>query len=324
METIMSKSAHNTIPDRRTFLRSACCGAAGIAVARFAVTDGVKGAESKKSVSPPQAMPTVQIGGYTVSRLVLGANPVWGYSYQGKLLGRYMVDYYTDENILKLLKNAESAGITLWQGSYNKRLPDVWKRYKDEGGSMNLIMLHSYGDVSLREIGALKPIGIVHHGGVSDRLLVNNEFGKVHDFVREVKDMGLLAGVSCHRPAVIERVTEEDWAEVDLFMACFYQMTRSKEEWEKLIGFNPFQWVFHRDDPAAMCSVIRSVKKPVLGFKILAGGWAAEERDGAEKAFAFAYQNIKASDGVIVGFLPVFDDQISQNADYAIKYGQVS
>ena len=258
--------------NRRIFLKSAGCAAVGIAAPGLVKTISASEKASRDTPSPTPVMPTIRLGDYYVSRLVLGANPVWGYSYQGKLMSKFMSRYYTDAHILKLLQDAEAAGITLWQGSYNKRLPGVWKRYKDEGGTMNLIMLHAKNErVSMRDIADLKPIAIVHHGGASDRFFVNNEFGKVHDFVKEVKDMGLLAGVSCHRPEVIRRVSEEDW-ENDLFMACCYQMTRSKEEWEKLIGFEPLQWVFHRDDPEQMCKVIRSVKKPVLAFKILAGG----------------------------------------------------
>jgi len=35
----------------------------------------------------------------------------------------------------------------------------------------------------------------------------------------------------------------------------------------------------------------------------------------------YAFQNIKPSDGVIVGMLPVFSDQVTENAGYTIKYG---
>ncbi|GAG00719.1 unnamed protein product, partial [marine sediment metagenome] len=145
------------------------------------------------------------------------------------------------------------------------------------------------------------------------------KFQKVHDYVKEVKDTGVMAGVSCHKPEVIEKISEEDW-ENDLFMACFYEITRSKEEWKKMLGFTPFQYIFHDNDPKRMCRAIRSARKPVLGFKILAGGWAADRKELTEKAFKFAFQNIKASDGVIVGMLPAFDDQVSENVKYTVKY----
>ena len=72
-----------------------------------------------------------------------------------------------------------------------------------------------------------------------------------------------------------------------------------------------------------MCNVIRSVEKPVLGFKILAGGFSADRPELTEQAFQFALNNVKQTDGVIVGMLPVFTDQVSENAALASKYGQV-
>ena len=47
-------------------------------------------------------------------------------------------------------------------------------------------------------------------------------------------DCGVLAGVSAHNPDCIKRVADEGW-ENDLFMCCFYYVTRPKEEQEKLL-----------------------------------------------------------------------------------------
>ncbi len=309
-------------PKRRTFLKTACVVAGGLAVGGLPIP-GVSNTYNKKlkDTSLAAAMPKIQVGDYVISRLVLGGNPTWGISYQGKMLSKLMLDYFTDDNIVKLLRQSEHAGINTWQTGFNKRLEGVWKKYKDEGGKMNLIVLHSIGKIPLKEIASLHPIAIVHHGGVTDRFWLKGELNKVHDYVKKVKDLGILAGVSCHKPVVIQKVTDEDW-ENDLFMTCFYEMTRSKVEWKKMIGFEPFQYIFHKNDPEIMCSRIRSTNKPVLGFKILAGGWAADKKQLTEKAFKFAFQNIKVSDGVIVGMLPAFDDQVSENVKYTVEYGR--
>ena len=316
------KHTYRPNPERRKFLKTACVLTGGLVVGGLPVP-GKSNMYDKKleDTSIPSPMPKIQIGSHLISRLVLGSNPVWGYSYQGKLLSKFMVNYFTDDNIVKLLHQSEGAGITTWQAGFQKRLPDVWKRYQDEGGKMNLIILHSFNEISIKEIASLNPIAIVHHGGVSDRLLVSGKFQRIRDFVKEVKDVGVMAGVSCHKPEVIEKISEEDW-ENDLFMACFYEMTRSPSEWEKMLGFTPFQYIFHDNDPKRMCRTIRSTGKPVLGFKILAGGWAGDRKELTEQAFKFAFQNIKASDGVIVGILPAFDDQVSENVKYTIKYGR--
>ena len=303
---------------RREFLRHACGVSAVLMAGGLPAHASLRAPDGNAPASSP--MPQVRLGDHLVSRLVLGANPIWGYSYQGELMSKFMVNYYNDDNIVKLFHQSERAGINTFQTNFDKRFPNVWKRYRDEGGKMNLVILYSPKEVTVKEAAKHNPIAIVHHGGVTDNYWRNNKFQLVHDFVKEVKDTGLLAGVSCHEPEVIDRITDEDW-ENDLFMACFYVMSRQEADWKKVLGFKPIQVTFYPSDPERMCGSIRRTKKPCLGFKILAGGWSAGNSKQTEQAFQYAFQNIKASDGVIVGMLPVFDDQIGENAKYAIQYG---
>lgn len=319
----LNNSFNKSDKGRRTFLKTACGITGGLMMTGGIsnILPGKTSEEKPDAAQSPELMPKIRIGNYEVSRLVLGANPIWGYSYQGKLMGKFMVDYFNDDNIVKLLHQSERAGINTFQTSFPKRFPNVWKRYLDEGGKMNLIILYAPGEITVKEAATYKPMAIVHHGGVTDNYWRNNKFQLVHDFVKEVKDTGILAGVSCHEPDVIDKITQEDW-ENDLFMACFYEMTRPADEWNKMLGFKPILDVFSPNDPVRMCQSIRQTKKPCLGFKILAGGWAAGRPEQTEQTFKFAFQNIKPSDGVIVGMLPVFDDQVSENAKCTIKYGQ--
>ena len=103
-------------PRRRTFLKTACVVAGGLAVGGLP-TPGVSNTYNNKlkDTSLAAAMPKIQIGDYAISRLVLGGNPTWGISYQGKMLSKLMLDYFTDDNIVKLLHRSEQAGINTWQ-----------------------------------------------------------------------------------------------------------------------------------------------------------------------------------------------------------------
>lgn len=300
---------------RRSFLKTACGVTGGLMAGGLPMIGNANPAETKLNLQSPDAMPKIKLGSHSISRLVLGANPVWGYSYQGKLMGKFMVDYYTDDNIVKLFHDAERVGISLFQTNLSERLPLVWNRYRDEGGTMKLLILEST-NTAIKNALSLKPIAISHHGGVTDSHWKNGKMQMVKDFVKEVKDAGLLAGVSCHMPVVIDELTQQGW-ENDFFMACFYVMTRPGDDWKKMYGFAPIHTMFDGSDPERMCSSVRQTPKPCLGFKIMAGGWA-----DPEKAFKFAFENIKPSDGVIVGFLPRFDDQLGQNAQLTIKYGR--
>ncbi len=298
---------------RRTFLKATCGVTAGL----------LAGGRIAAATSDVAAMPHVRIGSHAVSRLVLGANPIWGYSYQGELMSKFMVNHFSDDNILKLLHQSERAGINTFQTNFDKRFPNVWRRYQEEGGKMNLVILFHPAEVTVKEAVRFKPIAIVHHGGVTDSLWKNGEAQVVHDFVKEVKDAGVLAGVSAHRPDVIDRITDDNW-ENDLFMTCCYMMSRSPEDLQQVLGFKPIQTTFIPGDRERMCQSIRKTNKPCLAFKILAGGWMAGNPNQTEQAFRYAFQNIKPSDGVIVGMLPVFSDQVSENAGYTMKYGSAS
>ena len=146
----------------------------------------------------------------------------------------------------------------------------------------------------------------------------------MHDFVKEVRDAGVLAGVSAHNPDVIKRVADEGW-ENDLFMTCFYYITKTPEEAEKLPPVVTVQVgkPFYAADPLRMTKVVRQVKQPCLGFKILAAGRSCYSKQSVREAFKFAFEHIKPTDGVIVGMYPRFHDEIADNAAYTREFAAV-
>ena len=72
-----------------------------------------------------------------------------------------------------------------------------------------------------------------------------------------------------------------------------------------------------------MTKVVRQVEQPCLGFKILAAGRLGWSKYSVEKAFRFAFENIKPTDAVIVGIFPRYYDEIRADAQYTCKYGVV-
>ena len=59
------------------------------------------------------------LGSHRVSRLIVGANPIYGYSHFNKQYDQHMLEWFTDERIVKLLLDCEKAGINTWQYSFN-------------------------------------------------------------------------------------------------------------------------------------------------------------------------------------------------------------
>ncbi len=59
------------------------------------------------------------LGSHRVTRLIVGSNPIYGYSHFNKQYDQHMLEWFTDERIVKLLLDCEKAGINTWQASFN-------------------------------------------------------------------------------------------------------------------------------------------------------------------------------------------------------------
>jgi hypothetical protein len=284
-------------------------------------TTGIKGAslvtpKDDNSGHTQPKMPTISLGPHQISRLIVGSNPILGYSYMGNHTDRLMKEYFTAEKTVEFLHDCKRAGITIHQGSSRY---DYLQLLRDQDFKMKFICLHSEREEINQTIKNTNPIAMVHHGGVTDRMFAEGKPGVVRDYVKAVKDKGLLAGVSAHNPDVIKQIADEDW-DVDFFMTCFYYLTR-KVDYEKLTSLPVGHYSFFKDDPKVMTKVIRQVKQPCLAFKILGAGRLCTNEETVRSAFQFAFENIKPIDGVIVGMFPRYFDEVGANTQYARELG---
>jgi hypothetical protein len=270
-----------------------------------------------KTATGDQAMPMISLGPHKVSRLICGCNPMLGYSYLGSHTDRQMKEYFTPERIVEFLKKCGQAGINAHQSSGRT---DYFNLFHASGSGMKIISLQQKRENIKNAVETAKPIAVVHHGGVTDRLFAEGKREIVHDFVREVRDNGLLAGVSAHNPDVVKQIADEGW-EVDLFMTCFYFLTRKDLKGEQVEALPVGSYNFMKNDPEIMTNVIRQVKQPCLAFKILGAGRKCSSQEEVQTAFQFAFENIKPYDGVIVGMFPWFFDEISADAGFTREFG---
>ena len=305
---------------RREFLSQLSAAAAGSGL----LLGGTAGAgEPKPDAAPP--LPTIQLGDHRITRLVAGWNPIGGYSYLGPHTDRHMKEYFTPERIVEYLQRCERAGINAHQFSRPETMAPVLRSLREQGSQMKFFCLHSGDQAAIKQaIELTSPFAFVHHGGATDRMFREGKSQEVHDYVKRVRDAGLPAGVSAHNPDNIKRVADEGWP-VDLFMCCFYYLTRTPEELEKMppIVTEQIGYAFFSDDPSRMTEVMRQVDQPCLGFKILAAGRKCGHKHTVKEAFRYAFEHVKPTDGVIVGMYPRFEDEISENAQYARELGRV-
>jgi len=280
------------------------------------------------SQPPAQPLPTIQLGAHRVSRLVAGANPILGYSYMGALVGKFMNDYFTLERTVELLNHCWDLGINTWQSSWHDKVDKALTAVRSGGRDLQWVFLahtahtenpHALADIVRRH----HPIAVVHHGGVTDRLWREGKIAQVRDFAKRVRDLGPLAGASAHNPDALCYMEDGGW-DLDLYMTCFYRLTRTPEELHAMLGEVPLWGEFLPSDPIRMCEFIRAAKRPCLAFKILGGGRLADRPEGTEAAFQFAFRNIKPTDGVIVGFFPRFADHAAEAAALTRRFGSTS
>jgi len=309
---------------RREFLLGLSVAATGSSFA-IGSTRRSEHTPSAEATSAAPLLPTIRLGENSITRLIAGSNPISGYSYMGPILDRHMQEYFTPERIVEFLWTCEREGINTHQFSRPEQMGDVFRKLRERGSKMKFICLHAGGPerISIEKVvQETQPIAIVHHGGVTDRLFREGKSREVHDFVKRVQDAGVPAGVSAHNPDCIKQIADEGWR-VDLFMTCFYYLTRTPEELEKMPPVVTVQvgYPFFASDPLAMTKVVRQVDQPCLGFKILAAGRMCGHDYKVEAAFKFAFEHLKPTDGVIVGMYPRYHDQIRQNAGYTRQFG---
>ncbi len=299
----------NSPVSRRTFLQLTATVSAGFATAGTL--------PAGEQVLPP--LPTVKFGGAEITRLIIGSNPFYGYSHFNAILDRYMREWMTQDRKMQILHRCEQYGIRTWQLHYNDQPLADFKRYRAEGGKMNLILLADFAlmkDPTLlpKVVKEMAPLGIGHHGNRSDERFRNGESAKICDFLKAVRDTGVMVGLSAHNPAVFETAESQGW-DIDYYQTCLYRVSRTVEEARKEFGEAPLGETYAEKDPERMCKIIRQTRKPCLAFKVLGAGRSINSPDAIEKAFRFALTNIKPTDAIIVGTFPCYKDEVKENTE---------
>ncbi len=306
----MNESASpNPGASRRGFLQTA----AGFAAT--AVTIGQAAAAPDAATAP---LPTVALGPHRVTRLILGGNPVYGYSHFNRLFSQHLTEWHSPEHVLDLLRRAEQCGINTWQNSYADRTLQDLERFRGAGGKLQWLCLGKPDwdehPERIDDAAKHKPIGIAPHGALAERLHRDKKLNTLTDLLKRIRDKGVLVGLSAHNPALIQLAVEQNW-DIDYFMCCLYYLTRPHDEYQKILGSDlPLGEIYLPSDPARMFKVVQATSKPCLVYKVLAAGRRVNSPAEVRRCFATALENIKTGDALIVGMYQKFGDQVGQSA----------
>lgn len=260
-----------------------------------------------------------KIGEICISRLICGGNLIIGSAHDRDLLyvRSLMRHYFTDSKILETWQLCEEVGINTMIGPVNSPYAEgedptlrVYKRYRDERGGMIQWIAQTYPKTydltsSIQTAVDNGAVGAFIHGGIGDNWVRNNRVDLIAKVIGFIKTNGLIAGCACH-DIKVPIALEKAGVELDFYMKTLHHdnyWSATPKDKRPAVGGSPHDnmWCLR---PEETIEFMKTVKKPWIGFKVLAAG-AIHPSDG----FKFAFEN--GADFANVG---MFDFQVRENA----------
>lgn len=272
-------------------------------------------------------MKQVEFLGHKISKLIVGDNPFTGHSYiEEQISGQDMLNYYTAENIKKALARMEELGYTGMLPLANPYIVRVIQEYCAANDSKLQFIWQPYmamnQQVSIRSLQALNTIGIYHQGTTTDYNYEMGNIDLIKDNIKMYRDLGVPVGIGTHIPELIARAEEEDWG-ADFYMACMQNARRNRrgEASGFLTGKSKAHLIFYPEDRPIMLETLKQVQKPIIAFKIFAGGQmfigksAEERRQIIKGVYEEVFTALKPNDIATLGVFQRDFDQLQENAE---------
>ena len=270
-------------------------------------------------------MDTADFFGNRISRLIIGDNPMNGYSYiEDVTPGSEMKAFYTTERILEALFEMERAGFRTMLPLADPRMIRILQEYRASGGRIQFIFqpyMAMDQDESMRLMMSVEPIGIYHQGTTTDNLFESGRPEEIRAMIRRYRQMGIPVGLGTHRPDVIETSEREGW-DVDFYVACLQnaRLARTSAKGSYVTGETKMKLLFYPEDRAVMLSVLKTISKPVIAYKIFAGGQMFLGKSEEEKralikgAYEEVFSQLKENDAAAIGVFQRDKNEILEDA----------
>ena len=272
-------------------------------------------------------MKQVDFFGHRISKLIIGDNPFTGHSYiEDQITGQEMLDYYSAENIKKALKRIEELGYTGMLPLADPYIVRILQEHQHANGSKLQFIWQPYmpmdQDVSMRSLQKLNTIGIYHQGTSTDYNYETGNIEAIQTNIKKFRDLGVPVGLGTHIPEVIQRAEEEDWG-VDFYMACMQNARRNRfgEPSGFITGKSKAHLVFYPEDRPVMLETLKKVQKPIIAFKIFAGGQIFNGKTDEERrklikgVYDEVFSALKPNDLATIGVFQRDFDQLQENAE---------
>jgi hypothetical protein len=260
-------------------------------------------------------LPEGKLGKLTVSRLIMGCNPIIAWSHARDLIypNRLMKAYNTDDRIVQTLFLGRQAGINALVLT-TEAFPVFNKYRKSYSDKIQAICMATMPEKDiLSNINMAVDNGadaIYIHGRVCDAYAKSGNMDGLFKAVDHIRKQGLQAGIGAHCLETIEKCEKDNFPS-DFYMKTFhhdkYWSALPETNREPYIEIGP-SFTDHNkycDNmwdlfPGRTIEVMKEVKKPFIAFKVMAAG-AIQPNIG----FRYAFEN--GADFICAG---MFDFQV--------------
>jgi len=250
--------------------------------------------------------PKTNIGGIELSRLLIGSNPFGGFSHFSKARDVWLRSYFTVERICEVLEACSARGLNGFVSGVVGKFSEALKMHEDRTGrKLHWICTPAGGGADVggetieEQIDWCAKRGVdyilPHPCWTDDRLVPEKkEIIGLDDITRRVRDLGMIPGVSTHRP---EAVVVCDTRPYDV------------ETYIQILNVIGFLMPVETD----WCSrVVRQAAHPVICIKPLAAG-----RVMPPTGLKWTYDNCKPVDTVVCGFMSV--EEANEDIDICLE-----
>ncbi|HQK94950.1 MAG TPA: hypothetical protein PLD23_15680 [Armatimonadota bacterium] len=231
-----------------------------------------------------------EIGGVPISRLMIGTNTFHGFSHFSGSRDRWLRQYFTPERIYEVLEYCVGQGLNATIGMQRKDYADLLDEiHRNTGTRIHYIATPGGGTLEelkkgIREAADLGCEFCWPHTSWTDVRVLPSEGRIVEapEAIAYIRECGMIPGWSTHRP---ETIVVSDHAGYDV--AGYVQILNS-------IGF------LCQVETDWCANVIRGAQHPCVCIKPLGAG-----RVMPATGLAFAYENCKPNDTVVIGMMSV-------------------
>jgi len=266
----------------------------------------------------------VDFFGHKLTKLIIGDNPMTGHSYiEDKITGKEMKTYYNAETLKKTFHYIEKIGFNAMLPLADPYMVRLFSEYQNEGGNMKFIWqpyMPMNQQVSMWQLQELNTIGIYHQGTTTDNLYETGRIEKIKENIKMWREMGVPVGLASHYPEVIERCEEENWG-ADFYLASMHNARRGREGEPSgfFSGKTKAHVVFYPEDRAVMLNTLKHIDKPIIAYKIFAGGQLflkanpEEKRQLIKDTYDEVFSVLKPNDLAAIGVFQRDRDEVKEN-----------